>query len=433
MVVGAGMAGLVAARILEETGFSVKVLEARDRLGGRIWTDTSLGYPCDLGASWIHGARGNPLTRWCRSLGIPTVKHPRGYIYFYQNGKATPFAKLLWRARSPLLRAILRIVKSLFKSRLSQASIALSFNPHGSKGRGDSFIWWLMAMVEGINGARAERLQLRELDPLEYFRDNLVLVGGFSQLVEDAAAGLDVLTGHQVKALSWHGRGVMVKTNRGNLEADIALITLPLGVLRAGAVKFHPPLPRAKVTAIERLGEQGVLNKVVLRLEQRYWPPKHQRLAHLPPDPETRGALTYWIDLDKDLASPLLVGFASGEWAERMDLEMEDQEVVAHATKVIETMFGQRLGLGPPFLITRWLSDPWARGAYSFGVVGATEDDRRTLSQPVQGKLFFAGESTEPEHYGTVHGALLSGEREAVRIHKLFKGYSPDLKRFPWH
>jgi NADPH-dependent 2,4-dienoyl-CoA reductase/sulfur reductase-like enzyme len=82
IVVGAGMAGLVAARLLNDTGFPVVVLEARERLGGRIWTDTSMGVPCDLGASWIHGANKNSLTSWSRSLGIECVVSPRGGILF---------------------------------------------------------------------------------------------------------------------------------------------------------------------------------------------------------------------------------------------------------------------------------------------------------------------------------------------------------------
>ena len=84
VVIGAGISGLVAARILADTGFPVRVLEARERLGGRIWTDHSLGVPCDLGASWIHGAKKNPLTKWCQSLGIPMQKRPKGSIYFYR-------------------------------------------------------------------------------------------------------------------------------------------------------------------------------------------------------------------------------------------------------------------------------------------------------------------------------------------------------------
>ncbi|MBW2030565.1 MAG: FAD-dependent oxidoreductase [Deltaproteobacteria bacterium] len=95
LVLGTGMSGLVAARVLRDTGFPVRVLEARRRIGGRIWTDRSLGVPCDLGASWIHGARNNPLTRWCRSLGIETSRVPGGPLRFWNSDRYHPLSHLL--------------------------------------------------------------------------------------------------------------------------------------------------------------------------------------------------------------------------------------------------------------------------------------------------------------------------------------------------
>ncbi|UCF57992.1 MAG: FAD-dependent oxidoreductase, partial [Deltaproteobacteria bacterium] len=93
------MSGLVGARILKDTGFAVEVVEARKHLGGRIWTDTSLGVPCDMGASWIHGARHNPFTLWCRSLGVNTVRVPTGKTWFFKEGKSYPLSRALWIAR----------------------------------------------------------------------------------------------------------------------------------------------------------------------------------------------------------------------------------------------------------------------------------------------------------------------------------------------
>jgi len=432
VVIGAGISGLVAARILADTGFPVRVLEARERLGGRIWTDHSLGVPCDLGASWIHGAKKNPLTKWCQSLGIPMQKRPKGSIYFYRGGRSIGFIRLIWKARAILLKAAFNSFRGLLRNPGCQLAVALPPNPHSKAESGQQLLWWLMAMMEGINGARAEKLLLRELDPCEYFRDNLAPVGGFGGLVEDAAKGLDITFGCEVEAILWGLKGVQVLTNKGRFDASLALVTLPVGVLKAKTVRFDPPLPSIKLEAVEHLGEQGVLNKVILCLRQRTWPRTHQRLAYLPHDSNQRGALTYWIDMDEKLPSPILVGFACGRWGEKMDLEMGRDEIVAWALKVLRDMFGTIAPAHPPHLITRWLSDPWARGSYSFGAVGSKAEHRKALAQPLAKKLFFGGEATHPAHYGTVHGALLSGMRAARQIHKLFCCPHETLKNLPW-
>lgn len=445
LVLGAGMSGLIAARILSDSGFPVRVIEARERLGGRIWTDTRLGAPCDLGASWIHGARNNPLTSWCRSRGIKTGRIPKGRIRFYKRGEAVPLSSLIFRARRGMLRATWAYFQTWFSLRCRKScggaygdtSISQTLNRILESPRLPEedrlLLRWFLGLMEMFNGAPADSLGILEQDLCEYRQFNLVPLGGFKTLIDDATCGLTILLKTPVLKVAYGPHGVRIRTNRGIFSGDLAVVTLPVGVLRSREITFDPPLPASKQKALSRVGYGGVLNKVVFRFPRRFWPPGHQRLAALPARADRQGIFHVWADFSPAMGFPALAGFAGGGFAAYLDQHATDQQVCHEALSILGRMFPPGLPSPRAHALTRWRSDPWARGSYSYGAVGDNRTERKALAAPVADRLFFAGEATHEKHYGTVHGALLTGEREALRIHRRFCCPGETIHRLPWH
>lgn len=445
LVIGGGMAGLVTARILHDTGFPVQVFEAKDRLGGRIWTDHTFGVPCDLGASWIHRAESNPLTTWFQSLGIELVAWPQGGTRFYEHGDAKSLNKVLWEARRGIARAGVALTKSYLALRARQllgrdgdASVGemlepVLANPH-LRVLDQRVLAWILGMVEAVHSASADQLSVLEWDPEEYRQTNVVPIGGFEPLIRDAAKGLNIQLGSKVRKIVYTSKTVTIVTNVGEFGGELAVLAVPLGVLKGKDLQFAPPLDAKKQAAIERIGHgnHAVLNKIVLRFPTRFWPKNIQRLASLPLNRERRGAFSIWANLQPITGCPVIMGFTSGSVGADLDKTASDEEVCACALAVLRRMFSSRIPDPDSFRVTRWLSDPWTRGSYSYGKVGSSEDDRRLLAEPIWNRLFFTGEATEADNYGTVHGALMAGEREALRIHGLYCCNSMDTSRLPW-
>ena len=183
-----------------------------------------------------------------------------------------------------------------------------------------------------------------------------------------------------------------------SFEANKLVLTVPLGVLKAGTIKFNPPLPANKQSAISRLG-MGTLNKCCLRFSRPFWPTTVDWLGQIP----------------SGSGQPVLVGFQAGAAAVAMET-MNNEHLIASAMESLRGIFGK--GMPEPIgaQITRWHSDPFSGGAYSFNALGSTPTDREELAKPLAKRLFFAGEASHPM-FGTVHGAYLSGLRAAAELH----------------
>jgi monoamine oxidase len=444
LVVGAGMAGLVAARILQDSGFTVTIFEARNRIGGRTWTDDSLGVPCDLGASWIHGAGDNPLTEWAASIGLPLVYTPTSRRRFYRDGN--------WRSQRDLMRASWRGV--------SAAALRMWFAGQASersRGRGEAatalgtaigplldsssltladrrFLAWVVSVSEGVQGAPAEVIDLAEWYPREATGVNAMPRGGYRGLVQDVAAGLDIRLDCIVSLIAYNAGGVTLHTSTGLAHGDAVVVTVPLSLLKSARIAFDPALPPAKQAAIGRIGFGGdaVLNKIFLRFPNRFWPDMQDRCVSLPESPQQRGFFSNWVNVEPVLGQPILAGFASGRAAAKLDREADDEIVVDAALTSLRRMFGRRIPDITGYQFTRWLSDPWAGGSYSYAHVGSSNGDRAVYAEPVGGRVFFAGEATATTDYGTVHAALLSGHRVAHDVHAEFCCRSATPQNLPY-
>ena len=444
LVLGAGMAGLVAARILHDTGFEVQVLEARSRLGGRIWTVSNLGGPVDMGASWIHGMYGNPLTKWCRSLGIPVRRFPVGLTRFLQQGHIRYLPGLALRSWRGIARCILRYLflgyagqgKRKGKKRespyLSDLFGPLIKNP-SIPSLDRQLLHWFKLLQEGINGAPAEVVALSELEIPNYLAPNGVPLTGFGALVEDAARGLNIVLRCEVQKIVQKDNSVYIHTTRGIFHGDVAVVTFPLSILRE--TRFFPPLPYRKRIAIESIGYgmPGVLNKVAIRLQRRMCPDNWERLALLPSSENKDTPFVLWTNMYSLLRAPVLVGYIAGQQAAEMDLCASEEDMLDSAIKTLTYMFNKSVGKIVAWKVTCWLSDPWARGSYSFENGESSAEDRLALFNPINERIYFAGEATHPTHYGTVHGALLSGEQVAMAIHKRYCCNLRKRPSTPWN
>lgn len=428
-VVGAGMAGLCAARILHATGLAVTVLEARARRGGRTWTDDALGVPCDLGASWIHGADDNPLTDWCGAVGIPLAYTPVGTRRFYDAGQFVRQQDLLrrcWRGTAAAtLDLSTQAVRSQLRRRRSEPAVDLGsvvnriFADERLPLLDRRFLAWMVAVSEGVQGAPAEQIDLAQWYPREANGVNAMPVGGYRRLVAELATDLDIRLQTPVASIAHGAHGVVLHTAAGPMSGDAVVVTVPLGILKTGRLLFDPPLPTEKQDAIARIGygENAVLNKLFLRFERRFWPDMQERCVVLPETPAERGYFSTWLNLEPLQGQPTLLSFASGRAAADMDRNEDDAAVVGRGLQRLRRLFGTPIPDPVGYQVTRWLSDPWALGSYSYAHVASPEQDRELYAAPVGNRVFFAGEGTTAVDYGTVHAALLTGERAARQVH----------------
>ena len=417
LVIGAGIAGIAAARRLRATGFQVRVLEGRTRMGGRIWTDDSLGCPVDLGASWIHGVRGNPLTEIARLAEAGTYPTNFDALALYTPSRTRLGKPELMEVGKAYEGAIERLVavKMLaspgdsMKGAVEQVLGELALPESVRR----AVRWQIAAEIEMVWAADLTDLALYSWDEDEEFPGECAMFpAGYRQIVDWLAADLEVELNQTVRSVDISGRPVRVETDRGVFAAEKVVITLPLGVLKEGAVAFSPPLPYEKQRSIARLGF-GAMNKVALKFPHRFWPSEIHRMGLVG---ESVDCMLEFFELEHLLGEPVLIAVSRGTHAR--SLEQSEQATLNLVMEQLGEMFGDSLPHPISATFTGWSSDPFALGAYSHLAPGATMDDYASLAEPVCDRLFFAGEATSP-YPGTVHGAFLSGEREAERIARI--------------
>ncbi|MDP9002212.1 MAG: FAD-dependent oxidoreductase [Myxococcota bacterium] len=422
LVLGAGVAGLTAARRLAKSGAKVVVLEGRNRVGGRVWTDRSwTGTPIDLGASWIHGVTRNPIARLSRGLGVRTL--PTDYnssTIFDTDGRRLTAAENASNAKR--MKRLRRALESEQERRVAAREPDISVaEAIGVVGAYDGLSASECRQLDRSINTSIEHEYAADVSSLSllYYDEDLSLPGGdvilpdgFDVVVNALAEGLDIRLGHFVERVSTTPIGVTVDTDHGVFRADRALVTLPLGVLKSGAVTFTPGLPAPKASAIARLGS-SVLNKVCLRFANAFWSADEtQLLGYVAP---RRGQWAEDLNIYEYTRHRVLVLFNAGTFGTEIE-SMSNAAVVSSAMIALRAMYGPATPDPEAWLISRWGSDPFARGSYAHVALGSTGADFEALAEPTSDRLFFAGEATHRKYRGTVHGAYMSGAREANRI-----------------
>ena len=411
-VIGAGMAGLAAAKKLKERGFVVIVLEAQEKVGGRVRTDRSLGVAFDEGASWIHGPDGNPITGLASQAGASTYLTADDSVEVHDMTGAAYSDDVLTAAESAFTSAL----NTVRAAGTTTDSFEAVFNARYPTQAGDR-LWkyMLSAYLEFNTGGDISALSSKYFDDdEEYDGEDVIITNGYDKVTDHLAKGLDIRRNTRVSSIEYAGAKVNIIANGNTIAADYAIITVPLGVLKNRVISFAPALPAAKTNAIDATG-MGNVNKFLLIWDAAFWDTNLQYIGYTP---DVKGKFNYFLNLKKFTPANGLMTFAFGNYATATE-SMTDAEIINDIMGHLRAIYGSNIPNPTNFLRTRWGQNPNSYGAYSFAAKGSVSADFDALAAVVDNKLFFAGEHTSREYRGTVHGAYLSGLREAERIIRL--------------
>jgi monoamine oxidase len=441
LILGAGAAGLAAARDLSQAGLRVTVIEARPRVGGRILTlhDSRAPIPLELGAEFIHGEAPETLSM-AQAAGLAVLELP-DFHEVVTAGRFKPMGnywELVDRMNHDLARRVARVGRDFPVSEyLESASV-----PASRRGM-------LLDFVQGFYAAHPERLSAEALaDDAESDRaedevegKQFRIANGGDALMKWLRDGLDpdrteVRLSTVAESVQWKRNTVSVACRGGDraplppLTGRAALITLPLAVLKAGALRFDPALP-AKQRAFAGI-ETGQVFKIVLRFRQAFWEkPEFLKERREQSGSNGRGlnffhahgaeVPTWWTSLP--VRAPVLTGYVGAVAAEQLLAEEPTSRLERSLVALSDILAVPRRELEEQldgWASHDWRADPFARGAYCYvGVGGAGAP--RALGRPVEGTLFFAGEATNREQIGTVAGALASGRRAAREVLRVLR------------
>ncbi len=412
LIIGGGIAGLTSARHLTEAGLRVTLLEARDRLGGRIYTQHTAQFPVELGAEFVHG-RPQEILALAAEAAVPIVP-VQGAFRRKIHGE--------WVEAGHLMEKVDQLFANLPADEPDQ-----SFQYYLDRsGADDDINQQALRYVEGFHAADPSLISARSL--LRDSRAEEAIEGdhqyrvasGYESLVRAVADRIDrehcdVVMNAAVEEIIWRKGQVMARTSTTEYQAPRAIVTLPLGVLKSNSVVFSPALPE-KQNAMSFL-EMGPVIRVSLCFHEKFWErdPQMSELSFLFTD--DRQFPTWWTS--NPLPYPIWTGWAAGPNA-RVHTGRSKEQIIQSAVLSLTRI----IGVSEPELCKHltgsfmhdWQADPFARGAYSYTAVGGMEA-AQTLAAPVTGTLYFAGEATNGDGYnGTVHGAIATGLRAANEL-----------------
>uniref|UniRef100_A0A8C4ZE07 Lysine demethylase 1B n=1 Tax=Gadus morhua TaxID=8049 RepID=A0A8C4ZE07_GADMO len=428
IVIGAGASGLAAARQLQNFGTQVVVLEARERIGGRVWDDASLGVTVGQGAQIVNGCVNNPIALMCEQMGIKMHKLGERCDLFQEGGHMTDTA--IDKRMEFHFNAILDVVaewrkdktqnqdaplgekvKEVYKNFLQESGIQFSELE-------EKVMQFHLSNLEYACGSTLDQVSARSWDHNEFFAqfsgDHTLLTRGYSALLLRLAQGLDIRTKCAVQSIDYSGDVIKVTSSKGSQWT--VLVTVPLTLLQKNLIQFYPPLPERKLKALNSLGA-GIIEKIALQFPYRFWDKKVQGadyFGHVPPSPDQRGMFGVFYDLDPQQS--VLMSVITGD-AVPFVRDMGESEVVCECMKVLRQLFKEQEVPEPlNYFVTQWSKDVWSQMSYSFVKTGGSGEAYDIIAEDVQGKLFFAGEATNRHFPQTVTGAYLSGVREASKM-----------------
>ena len=397
-IVGAGAAGLGAANTLRNSGLSIIVLEARDRLGGRGYTvQAAPDVTFDVGCGWLHSADENSFAEIAKQLNfeIDRTRPP-------------------WREQSfgavfpPEERADFVEALDAFYERAERAAKAerdCAANAYLEPG--NRWNPMIDALSTYINGCELDQVSILDMAAYEDTGINWRVRQGYGALIAAYGAPCPVALNTEARLIDHSGKRLRVETSQGPVSASKVIVTVPTALLADEAVRFHPVLP-TKLDAARGL-PLGLADKVMLSLDQP---------EALPKDGNLRGATmrtamgSFHL---RPFGQPCIEGYFGGRFARQLEDAGEGAlaaEAIDEIVALLGSDFRRRL---KPLAQSRWAHDTFARGSYSHALPGHA-GKREVLAAPVDGRLFFAGEATSPNFFSTAHGARDTGERAAREV-----------------
>jgi monoamine oxidase len=397
-VIGAGAAGLGAARALQTAGLSVLILEARDRIGGRACT-TMLpdGIVFDIGCEWLHSANKNLFVKVAGSLDLPL------------SDAGASWNELMGHSGIPQAdqREFQKAFRA-FEARLDRSQVLAEDVPASTfLEPGNRWNFLIDAESTYVSGAELNIVSAHDAAAYDDTHNDWRAVNGYGHLIVTHGQHCPVALGTRVEAIEWTSKGVTIETSKGRLHAQYAICTIPSNLIAGEAITFRPRLAD-KIEAASGL-PLGYAEKVLLRVD---------RPEELPADGHFFGSTvrveTGSYDI-RPLGQPCIAGYFGGSFAKSLAEKGSAALFDAAIEELVDLLgsdFRRRL---KPELASSWMTDPFATGSYSHALPGKAQC-RRVLAAPVDGRLFFAGEATSSNLYSTAHGAYLTGVRAAREI-----------------
>jgi monoamine oxidase len=417
IIVEAGMAGAAAAKKLRDAGCEVVVLEARGRTGGRIHTHTDWGVNLELGANWIHQSThpDNPLKKYADTLNIKT--HPTDYanlkVYDHEGEKIGNLRLGLFYLH---FERMLNKHRELIQQSASDLSIRQAI---AELTKDKSYTEKERSILSLIEESYSNNLaaNLQDASAKYYLnksvrkeKDDFFVTGGYSNIIHHILEGIDVKLNHVVREIRNHVDKTEVVTDQQVFEADFVIVTVPISILQNQHIQFTPALPDWKIRSFSKM-QMGTFNKIVMEFSEKFWKGDADFQCY---QTELGNSFGIAVNYHHYNQRPIIIAMPvdkSGLWVETHDMETVKsawRNILHKAHPGNEIEFKN-------IMVTKWSGDMYSQGSYSHVPVGSTERDLDDLKKEV-GRIHFAGEATTIEHHSTVHGAYLSGVREAIKI-----------------
>jgi monoamine oxidase len=408
LVIGAGISGLAAAKKLKEKGFNVIVLEAQDKVGGRLRTNRSLGVAFDEGASWIHGTTGNPITTLAGQAGMNTAYTDDDSRKSYDIGGVLRSATDYNNAEAELET----ILNTMMNSGNPNQSFETVFNNlYPAKVNDRLWKFLLSTYVTFDTGDLNNLSSLLYNEGEEFDGEERIATNGYDTIPNYLANGINVQLNQRVSKIDHSNTKIKVTHNGIITEADYVLVTVPLGVLKANTIQFVPALPTVKQTAIQKLG-MNCVNKFLLTWNTAFW----DDVQYISYTPTIKDKFNYFVNVKKVNPSVnALMTCAYADYARQTET-MSDAQIIDEIMVHLRDIYGNSIPNPTNLLRTKWNTNENSYGAYSYTAVGTEMRHFDDLAEEINDKLFFGGEHTEADYFSTTHGAYLSGIREADKI-----------------
>lgn len=409
IIIGAGISGLAAAKKLKQEGFLVIVLESQEKPGGRIRTDRSLGLAFDEGASWIHGPNGNPISNLASEAGANTFLTDNDNAEVFDISGTGYSDSVLTTAEGDFDNAVAAVLNA---GNQTQSFETLFNSLYPSQSNNKLWKYMLSAYLEFSVGGDISKMSSKYFYDDETFNgEDVIITNGYDKITDHLASGLDIRLNTRVTSINYSGEKVTVSADGNSFKCDHLVISVPLGVLKNNDIAFSPTLPANKTTAINQT-KMGNVNKFILTWGSAFWDTSLQFIGYTP---DTKGKFNYFLNVNTFSTDNALMTFAFGDYATTTET-MSDAEIINEIMAHLRSIYGNSIPNPTNMLRTKWGQNINTYGAYSFATNGTSSQDFDTLSESVNDKLFFAGEHTILDYRGTVHGAYLSGIREADNI-----------------